>query len=96
MENMLQHTTCQSFETGRKKLIAMIKEPHAWPSFETELKRIETLQICFPDFNIIHVPRARNQISDFLDFDTLSLRLEFASSPCLAFAISLRKKILRL
>ncbi|KAL0649813.1 hypothetical protein Bca4012_092504 [Brassica carinata] len=66
MENMLQHSTCQSFRTDCKELIAMIKNPQAWPSFTTELERIETLQICFPDFSIIHVPRARNQISDFL------------------------------
>ena len=44
----------------------MIKDPQAWPSFATELERIETLQICFPDFNIIRVPRTRNQTSDFL------------------------------
>ncbi|KAF3496278.1 hypothetical protein DY000_02053416 [Brassica cretica] len=66
MENMLQHSTCQSFGTDCKDLIAMIKEPHAWPSFTTKLERIETLQICFPDFSITHVPIARNQISDFL------------------------------
>ena len=66
MENMLQHSTCQSSGTDCKELIAMIKDPQAWPSFATELERIETLQICFPDFNIIHVPRARNQTSDFL------------------------------
>ncbi|KAF2568819.1 hypothetical protein F2Q68_00024570 [Brassica cretica] len=61
MENMLQHSTCQSFRTDCKELIAMIRESHAWPSFATELERIETLQICFSDFNIINVPRARNQ-----------------------------------
>uniref|UniRef100_A0A0D3DAB1 RNase H type-1 domain-containing protein n=1 Tax=Brassica oleracea var. oleracea TaxID=109376 RepID=A0A0D3DAB1_BRAOL len=66
MENMLQHSTCQSFGTDCKELIAMIKDPQAWPRFATELERIETLQICFPDFNIIHLPQARNQISDFL------------------------------
>ncbi|KAF3548307.1 hypothetical protein DY000_02008667 [Brassica cretica] len=66
MENMLQYSTCQRFGTDCKELIAMIKDPHAWPSFATELERIETLQICFPEFSIIHVPRARNQISDFL------------------------------
>ena len=65
MENMLQHSTCQSFGTDCKELIAMIKDPQTWPSFATELERIETLQICFPDFNIMHVPRAQNQISDF-------------------------------
>ena len=66
MENMLQHSTWQSFGTYCKELIAMIREPHAWPSFATKLERIETLQICFPDFNIINVPRGRNQISNFL------------------------------
>nr|VDD31540.1 unnamed protein product [Brassica oleracea] len=40
MENMLQHSTCQSFGTDCKKMIAMIKEPHVWPSFATELERI--------------------------------------------------------
>ncbi|XP_048608697.1 uncharacterized protein LOC106363524 [Brassica napus] len=59
MENMLQHSNCQSFGTDCKELIAMVKEPQAWPSFATELERIETLQICFPDFKIAHVPRAR-------------------------------------
>ncbi|KAF3552918.1 hypothetical protein F2Q69_00036732 [Brassica cretica] len=66
MENMLQHSTCQSFGTDCKELIAMVKDPQAWPSFATELERIETLHICFPDFNITHVPRARNQTADFL------------------------------
>ena len=61
-----QWRTCQSFVTDCKELIAMIKDPHVWPSFATELERMETLLICFPDFNIIHVPRARNQFSDFL------------------------------
>ena len=65
MENMLQHSTCQSFGTDCKELITMIKDPQAWPSFATELERIETLQICFTDLNIIHVLRARNKISDF-------------------------------
>ncbi|KAG5384494.1 hypothetical protein IGI04_035964 [Brassica rapa subsp. trilocularis] len=66
MENMLQHSPCQSFGTDCKELIAMIKEPQEWPSFATELEKIETLQICFPKFKITHVPRARNQMSDFL------------------------------
>ncbi|KAF3538427.1 hypothetical protein F2Q69_00022046 [Brassica cretica] len=59
---MLQHSTCQNFGTDCKELIAMIKEPHGWPSFATELERIVTLQICFPDFNIAYVPRAHIQI----------------------------------
>jgi len=75
-EYMLQHSTCQSFGTDWKELIAMIKEPHAWPSFVTELERIETLQICFSDFNIIHVTRARNQFSDFLAKSARSFRRE--------------------
>ena len=66
MENMLRHSTCQSFGTDCKELIAMVKDPQAWPSFSTKLERIETLQICFPAFNITHVPRAHNQIADFL------------------------------
>ena len=35
MECMLQYSTCQSFGTDCKDLIAMINEPHAWPSFAT-------------------------------------------------------------
>ena len=66
MESMLQYSTCQSFGTDCKDLIAMIKEPRDWPSFATELQRIETLQICFPDYKITHIPREQNQTSDFL------------------------------
>ncbi|KAL0665819.1 hypothetical protein Bca4012_028523 [Brassica carinata] len=57
MENMLQHSPSHSFRTDCKELIAVIKEPHEWPSFATELEKTETLQICFPEFKIIHVPR---------------------------------------
>ncbi|XP_013617182.1 PREDICTED: uncharacterized protein LOC106323639 [Brassica oleracea var. oleracea] len=35
MENMLQHSTCQSFGTDSKDLISMIKESHVWPIFAT-------------------------------------------------------------
>lgn len=35
MENMFQHSTCQSFETDCKDLIAIIKEFQAWPYFTT-------------------------------------------------------------
>nr|VDD51356.1 unnamed protein product [Brassica oleracea] len=35
MENMLQHSPCQSFGTDCKELIAMVKEPQKWPSFAT-------------------------------------------------------------
>ena len=82
MKNMLQHSTCQSFGTDCKELIAMIKEPHAWPSFATELEKIETLQICFPNFNIIHVPRARNQISNFLAKTAKSFHRELHFISC--------------
>ena len=66
MKNMLEHSPCQSFGTDCKELIAMINELQEWPSFATELEKIETLHICFPDFKIIHVPRVRSQFSDFL------------------------------
>ncbi|KAF2553995.1 hypothetical protein F2Q68_00035655 [Brassica cretica] len=33
IESMLQYSTCQSFGTDCKDLIAMIKEPQAWPCF---------------------------------------------------------------
>ena len=36
MENMLQHSPCESFGTDCKELIAMIKEPHTWPNFAME------------------------------------------------------------
>ena len=59
-------STCQSLRTYCKELIAMINKLYVWPSFATQLERIEMLQISFPDFNIIHIPRSFNQISDFL------------------------------
>ncbi|KAF3576293.1 hypothetical protein DY000_02030875 [Brassica cretica] len=40
MQSMQQYSTCQSFGMDCKDLIAMIKEPQAWPSFVTELERI--------------------------------------------------------
>ncbi|CAN6974642.1 unnamed protein product [Brassica rapa subsp. trilocularis] len=82
MENMLQHSTCQSFGTNCKELIAMIKEPHEWPSFATELEKIGTLQICFPDFKITHVPRVRNQFSDFLAKTSRTFRWELFFIGC--------------
>lgn len=82
MENMLQHSTRQSFGTDCKDLIAMIKEPHAWPSFAMELERIETLQICFSDFSITHVRRARNQISDVLAKTARSFHMELLFIGC--------------
>lgn len=43
MESMLQHSTCQKFETDYKDLIAMIKKSYIWPSFATKLEKIEIL-----------------------------------------------------
>ncbi|KAG5400261.1 hypothetical protein IGI04_014868 [Brassica rapa subsp. trilocularis] len=82
MENMLQHSPCQSFGTDCKELIAMINEPQEWPRFATELEKIETLQICFPDFKITHVPRVRNQLSDFLAKTARSFRRELLFIGC--------------
>uniref|UniRef100_A0A0D3BWZ4 RNase H type-1 domain-containing protein n=1 Tax=Brassica oleracea var. oleracea TaxID=109376 RepID=A0A0D3BWZ4_BRAOL len=82
MENMLQHSPCQSFGTDCKELIEMKKEPQEWPSFATELEKIETLQICFPDFKITHVPRVRNQFYDFLAKTTRTFRRELLFIGC--------------
>ena len=35
MECMLQHSNCQNFGTECKDMIAMPKEPQAWPNFAT-------------------------------------------------------------
>ena len=40
MESMFQRSTCQSFETDCKDLIAMINDSHASSSFTTELEVI--------------------------------------------------------
>ena len=79
MENMLQHSRCQSFGTDCKELIAMINEPQEWPSVATELEKIETMLICFLDFKITHVPRVRNQFSDFLSKTARTFRRELLS-----------------
>ncbi|CAG7900445.1 unnamed protein product [Brassica rapa] len=52
MESMLQHSTCQRFETDCKDLIAMIMDRQAWPNFSTELEVTQILQMCFTDFKI--------------------------------------------
>ena len=82
MENILQHSTCQSFVTDCKELIAMIKKPHAWPSLATELESIETLQICFPYFKFTYIPRSQNQISDSLAKTARSFYREFCFIDC--------------
>ncbi|KAF2557652.1 hypothetical protein F2Q68_00014698 [Brassica cretica] len=82
MENMLQHSPCQSVGTDCKELIAMIKKPQESPSFAIELEKIETLQICFLDFKITHVPRVRNQFSDFLAKTARTFRRELLFIGC--------------
>lgn len=62
MESMFQHSTCQNLETDYENLITMIKDPHAWPNFSTELEVIQALQICFMNFKISYIPRAQNDI----------------------------------
>ena len=76
----------------------MIKESHTWSSFAAELERIEILQICFPIFNIIQVPRARNQISNFLAKTAKSFHRElhfwlFYSGLVIQTTSSLRNRI---
>ncbi|KAG5375957.1 hypothetical protein IGI04_040553 [Brassica rapa subsp. trilocularis] len=66
MKSMLQHSTCQRFETDCKDMIAMLKDPQAWPNFSTKLEGIHVLQMCFPDFKISYFPRAQNEITDSL------------------------------
>lgn len=66
MESMLQQSLCQRVGTDCKDLITMINEPQAWPTFVTELKTIKTLQICFLRFEISHIPRAHNGITNSL------------------------------
>ena len=82
MESMLQYLICQNFRTDYRDLIAMIKETHASPSFATKLERIETLQICFPDFKITHILRAQNQILDSLARTTISFHRELHFIGC--------------
>ncbi|KAF3556463.1 hypothetical protein F2Q69_00012511 [Brassica cretica] len=53
-----------------------------WPRFATELEKIETLQICFPDFKITHVPRLCNQFPDFLAKTARSFHMELLFIGC--------------
>ena len=66
MECMLQVSTCQSFGTDCKELIAMTKDPGAWPSFSTELEEFMKLKARFTEFSIVFVPRQENVSSDSL------------------------------
>ena len=58
------------------------KGTQKWPSFATELEKIETLQINFPDFEITHVPRVRNQFPDFLAKTARTFRRELLFIGC--------------
>ncbi|KAF3506638.1 hypothetical protein F2Q69_00007432 [Brassica cretica] len=73
MESMIQHSTCQRFETDCKDLIAMMEQPQAWPNFSTELEIIQTLRLCFSDFKIIYFPMTHNEIADSLARNARSL-----------------------
>ena len=64
MECMLQVSTCQSFGTNCKDLIAMIKDSGAWPSFSTELEEFMKMRARFTEFSIGFVPRQENVLSD--------------------------------
>lgn len=66
MENILQHSICQNFETDCKNLISMIKESHAWSNSTTELEAIKTLLIYFPHFKISHILTPQNGVADSL------------------------------
>ena len=66
LESMLQHSNCQHFGTYCKDLIAMIKEPQAWPNFSMELEAIQIILMCYSDFKITYVPRTHNEIADSL------------------------------
>ena len=63
MESMFQYSTCQSFETDC--WLPWLRSPKLGQTLQLA-GRIETLQICFPDFKIIHIRKAQNQISDSL------------------------------
>ena len=82
MESIFQHSTWQSFGTDCKDLIAMTIESYARPSFAIELESIETLQIYFPDFEIIYIARAQNQILDYLARITSSFYIEYCFIGC--------------
>ena len=83
MQSMLQHSTCQRFETDCKDLIAMITNPQAWPNFSTELEVIQMFQMCFPDFKISYIPRTQNEVADSVTRNARS----FYRSLCFRIAV---------
>ncbi|KAF2582363.1 hypothetical protein F2Q68_00004797 [Brassica cretica] len=82
MESMIQHSTCQRFETGCKDLIAMIQEPQAWPNFSTEREIIQTLRLCFSNFKISYLPRTQNEIADSLAMNARSFHRSICFIGC--------------
>ena len=58
MESMLQYSTCQSF--GLQGFDYNDQRASCLSSFATELERIETLKICFPDFKITNSTSAKS------------------------------------
>lgn len=69
-EIMLRHSTCLSW-TGCKDLITMIKEPHAWLNFSTELKEIK--KNFQDDFKHSRYPRS---LEGKMQFQILYLELQ--------------------
>ena len=82
IESMIRYSTCQSFGTDCKDLIAMITDPQAWPNFSTELEVIQTLQLCFSDFKISYFPRTQNEIADLLARNTCSFHRSLCFIGC--------------
>lgn len=69
LQIMLRHSTCLSW-TGCKDLIIMIKEPHAWLNFSTELKEKRFFK---DDFNHSRYPTS---LEGKMQFQILYLELQ--------------------
>ncbi|KAF3609248.1 hypothetical protein DY000_02049052 [Brassica cretica] len=67
MESILQHSTCQRFETYCKDLIAMITDPQAWPNFSTELEL--GMLVLFIDLFVLLVVLFRSGYPDHLKIE---------------------------
>ena len=66
MENMLQHSTCQSFGTYCKELIAMIKDPTCLAKICNGIGEDRDVTDMLSRLQHHSCSTARNQISDFL------------------------------
>ena len=82
MESMLQHSTCQRFGIDCKDLIAMVADPQAWPNFSMELEVIQILQMYFPEFRLIYIPRAHNETTDSLARNARSVQRSLCFIGC--------------